>query len=200
MDLTKLQTVLPAIIYNELQEVTTKYGINTQNRMANFLGQCDHESAGFKTFIENLNYSGTALWSLFPSHFASAAEANKYARQPEKIANRIYANRMGNGTEASGDGWKYRGKGCIQLTGKSNHVAFFTAAGLNPTTTDPMVIANQYALISAAWFWGGRNLNATADVGIDTATITKITKVINGGTNGLDDRIAKTQKYFALIK
>jgi putative chitinase len=199
MDLTKLQGILPDFIYNELQEVTSAYGIGTQNRMANFLGQCDHESAGFKVFIENLNYSGQALWSRFSSHFASADEANSYARQPERIANRIYANRMGNGDEASGDGWKYRGKGCIQLTGKTNHMAFFTAIGLDPENTDPMILTKEYALISAAWFWGGKKLNAIADAGTDNATITKISKLVNGGTIGLNERIAKTQKYFDLL-
>jgi putative chitinase len=198
MDISKLQGQVPDLIYNELQNVVDQFEINDENRMANFLGQCDHESGGFERFVENLNYSGQALWSLFRSHFASEDEANSYARQPERIANRIYANRMGNGDEASGDGWKYRGKGCIQLTGKSNHEAFFSAMGLD-ADTDPDEVASEYPLVSAAWFWNSRNLNGKADGGTDNDTITAITKVINGGTNGLDDRIAKTGKYAGLL-
>ena len=199
MDLTKLQGAIPDLIYSELQQGSDTFQINSEARMGNFLGQCDHESAGFSTFLENLNYSGQALWALFPSHFASADEANTYARQPEKIASRIYANRMGNGDEASGDGWLYRGKGCIQLTGKTNHVAFLNSVGLDPAATDPMVVATQYPLVSAAWFWNQHNLNATADAGVDNDTITSITKVINGGTNGLQDRMDKTNKYYTLL-
>ena len=198
MDITKLQGQIPDLIYNELQDAADKFSIDSENRMANFLGQCDHESGTFKHLEENLNYSGQALWSLFQRHFASQDEANSYARQPEKIANRIYANRMGNGDEASGDGYKYRGRGCIQLTGKTNQTAFFNSIGLDEDS-DPEVISTQYPLLSGAWFWNSRNLNAKADGGTDNDTITSITKVINGGTNGLDDRIAKTQKYSDLL-
>jgi putative chitinase len=198
MDITKLQDNIPADIYSQIQGVADTFSINSNERLAHFLGQCNHESGGFTVFLENLNYSGSALWALFHTHFETSAEAETFARQPERIANRIYASRMGNSDEDSGDGWRYRGKGCIQLTGKSNHDAFFSTMDLD-SNTDPMLICTNYPLLSAAWFWNQHNLNNVADNGIDTATITTITKKINGGTLGLDDRAAKTNSYFALL-
>ncbi len=196
MNLTKLQNHLPVIIFNQLQEVSDNYGIDTPERMANFLGQCDHESAGFTHLVENLNYSAQGLIETFPKYFTQEL-ADTYARKPEDIANRVYANRMGNGNEASGDGWLYRGKGCIQITGKQNHQAFFKSIGLD-VNSDPALISTQYPLVSAAWFWSWKGLNAQAD-SVDDETITAITKVINGGTNGLADRIAKVNKWHQLL-
>jgi len=155
-------------------------GFNTVNRRAAFIGQLCVESAHFSRVTENLNYSAPGLLATFPHHFTNVIQANNYAHQPEKIANRVYANRMGNGNEASGDGWKYRGRGLIQLTGKDNYAAFSHA-------TDPDYIATTSGAVnSAVWFYTVKhNLNPFAD----TCDIEAITKVINGGTTALADRI-----------
>ena len=197
MNLTNLQGHIPDNIYNKLQEVADKYEINTVSRMSNFLGQCDHESDGFRQFTENLNYSSAAILQTFPTHFNGDEDAKNYNRNPEKIANRVYRNRMGNGDEASGDGWRHRGRGCIQITGKSNQQAFFESIGL-PVDSDPELIATTYPLGSAAWFWDSKNLNKVVDLGGD-AVVTNVTKIINGGTNGLSDRIRATAKYKSLL-
>jgi putative chitinase len=147
MDITKLQGVIPDIIYDEIQNVTDNYEINVENRLAHFPGQYDHESGEFKAFLENLNYNGHALWVAWPKHFASEDEANQFARQPEKIANRVYANRNGNGDEDSGDGWRYRDKGCVQLTGKTNQVAFLTSVQQDPGMDKTDIIATDYPLV-----------------------------------------------------
>ncbi len=193
MDITKLQAGVPAEVYVELQSVADG-GIDTEYRMANFLGQCYHESGGFTATLENLNYSAQALQSLFGKYFPDGDEAD-YARQPEKIANRIDANRMGNGDEASGDGWLHRGRGYIQLTGADNQNAFLATVN----ETDPEVINTKYPLASAAWFWNQHNLNARADNGVDNDTITAITKVINGGTLGLPDRVAAVGMFYGVL-
>lgn len=193
MDITKLSAILPDEVYSELQAVIDS-GINTEERLANFLGQCDHESGGFTKTVENLNYSAEALQSLFGKYFPKGDE-DSYARQPEKIANRIYTNRMGNGDEASGDGWKHRGRGYIQLTGATNQNAFLSTVG----ETDPQVISDKYPLISAAWFWNDRKLSSKADSGVDYGTVSIITQVINGGEIGLVDRIDKVNKYYAAL-
>lgn len=193
MDITKLSAILPDEVYAELQSVVDA-GINTEYRLANFLGQCDHESGGFKQTVENLNYSQQALQSLFSKHFPKRDEA-AYARQPEKIANRIYANRMGNSDEASGDGWLHRGRGYAQLTGAINQSAFLATVN----ETDPQVISDRYPLESAAFFWNINNLNAKADNGIGGDIITAITKIINGGTIGLTDRIAAVNRYYIAL-
>ncbi len=135
----------------------------------------------------------------FKKYFPTPDLANQYARQPEKIANHVYASRNGNGDEASGDGWRYRGRGGLQLTGKTNYTAFFKSIGLDIATANADLVATNYSMLSAAWYWNSRNLSATADAGVDENTITKITKVINGGTNGLPDRITKTGKYSKLL-
>lgn len=166
-----------AALSTELQAAN----IVTAREVAAFIAQTGHESAGYTTLVENLNYSEQALLSLFPSHFSGAADAANYARQPEKIANRIYSNRMGNGNEASGDGWKFRGRGLIQLTGRDNYTQFGSVNNPDYLSTPAGAVA------SAAWFWNKNNLNQYADAG----EITIMTKIINGGTNGLNDRIAR---------
>ena len=193
MDLTKLSGLLPDEVYSELQ-IVVDIGINTEYRLANFLGQCAHESGGFTKTVENLNYSTEALQSLFGKYFPRGDEAT-YARNPEMIANRIYANRMGNGDEASGEGWLYRGRGYIQLTGADNQNAFLATVN----ETDPAVIFDKYPLLSAAWFWNQHNLSSKADHGVDYGTVSIITQVINGGELGLSDRVAAVGKYYAAL-
>jgi len=172
-----------------------RFDINTPERQAAFLGQCGHESAGFKTLQENLNYSAEGLQKTWPKRFPALADAEPYARQPEKIANKVYAGRNGNGDEASGDGWRYRGRGCIQLTGKANYSAAGDALDVDLLADPDIVATSQYAALTAGWFWSIHDLNPLADARDDLA----ITKKINGGTNGLDDRIARTQKALDVL-
>lgn len=168
----------------------------TNNQAAHFFGQCAHESGNFKVFSENLNYSADGLNKIFPKYFMKAGRnAALYARKPEKIANVVYSNRMGNGNEASGDGWKYRGRGPIQLTGKSNYQAFADHIGRPDVMTNPDIVAGELAFESALFFFQKNGLFTIADKGVTDAVITQITKRVNGGTHGLDDRIVKTKKF-----
>ena len=168
-----------------LNAILPQYDINTVKRIAAFLAQCGHESAGFTVLSENLNYGAAGLKTVFGKYFKTV-DPVKYERKPEKIANRVYASRMGNGDEASGDGWKYRGRGPIQLTGKNNYVAFSADMGVDVTSSPDMVSMNKkIALLSAIWFWNKNKLNDFADKG----DILNMTKRINGGTIGLEDRI-----------
>lgn len=169
----------------------------SNNQAAHFFGQCAHESGNFKAFSENLNYSADGLSKIFKKYFPSVAAAQPYARKPEKIANKVYANRMGNGPESSGDGWKYRGRGPIQLTGKDNYTAFSKSIGRPDVLTNPDVVCGELAFESALWFFQKNGLLVTADKGTSVAVITQITKRVNGGTHGLDDRIKKTQQFAA---
>jgi putative chitinase len=168
-----------------LDSACSKFGIDTGIRIAGFLSQCSHESCGFRVTKENLNYGASALLSLFPKHF-DAATAAAYAHQQERIANRIYGGRMGNGVEATGDGWKYRGRGYIQLSGKDDYAAFDTdsgAGGLIVSTPDLVVQPDQAAL-SGGWFWKKNDINRFADV----RDVVGMTKAVNNGLIGLDDR------------
>jgi len=169
----------------------------TNGQAAHFFGQCAHESGGFKVFSENLNYSDKGLNGIFKKYFPTIASTAGYARKPEKIANKVYANRMGNGPEASGDGYKFRGRGPIQLTGKDNYTAFAASVGRPDVLTNPDVVCGELAFESALWFFKKNNLFAIADKGVTDAVITQITKRVNGGTHGLDDRLKKTKQYFA---
>lgn len=164
-------------------------------RAAHFFAQCAHESGGFKAFSENLNYGAKGLLGIFKKYFPDAATAAKYERKPEMIANKVYASRMGNGDEKSGDGWKYRGRGAIQLTGKSNYQAFSTYIKDPEVMTNPDVVATKYAFESAMFFFESNKLWAICDKGVNDAAILELTKRINGGTHGLDDRKEKTKKY-----
>ncbi len=167
----------------------------TNSQAAHFFGQCAHESGNFKVFSENLNYSADGLTKIFKKYFPTVASTAGYARKPEKIANKVYANRMGNGPESSGDGWKFRGRGPIQLTGKDNYTAFAAAVGRPDILTNPDIVAGELAFESALWFFRKNGLLEVANKGVSTAVITQITKRVNGGTHGLDDRIAKTTKF-----
>ena len=166
------------------EAVLDKYEINTPLRKAHFLAQVSHESGSFKYVKENLNYSANALYAVFRKYFPTLAAAELYARQPEKIANKVYANRMGNGDEASGEGWKYRGRGLIQLTGKDNYTSFSADTGQDFVGNPDLVTQPEWALSSACWFWKKRNINRFAD----EDDIHMVTKRINGGFNGLEDR------------
>jgi putative chitinase len=179
--------------FEPLQETFEKYQINTPKRQACFIGQCMHESGGFKFLKENLNYSAKALMATGPSRFPDADIAEKYARQPEMIANKVYSGRMGN-TE-DGDGAKYIGRGLIQLTGKDNYRAFGEAIGEDLVANPQLVEEPRYAALSAGWFFNKRNLNALADV-MDIETMSKR---INGGSIGMADRIAKINKVLDVL-
>jgi putative chitinase len=178
-----------------LLDVLDNYEINTTNRIAGFLAQCGHESGDFNTLHENLNYSAQGLRGVFPKYFADDATAHAYERQPEKIANRIYANRMGNGPESSGDGYRYRGRGAIQLTGHDNYAQFANSVGKSIPDAITYLETLEGAIESAAWFWKTHGLNATCDAD----DIVSMTKKINGGTIGLDDRKAKYEKAKSLL-
>ena len=171
----------------------------TPIRAAHFFAQTSHETGGFKAFSENLNYSAQGLQGIFGKYFPGTLEES-YARQPEKIANRVYASRMGNGDEASGDGWKFRGRGALQLTGKSNYEAFAKYLGNNEVLENPDLVATKYAFESAMFFFERNKLWAICDKGINDAAILELTKRINGGTHGLEDRKAKTYKYHQFVK
>jgi len=164
---------------------------------AHFFGQCAHESGGFKVFSENLNYSDKGLNGIFKKYFPTIASTAGYARKPEKIANKVYANRMGNGPESSGDGYKFRGRGPIQLTGKDNYTAFSQSIGRSDVLTNPDIVATELAFESAIWFFNKNGLFAIADKGVTDAVIGQITRRVNGGTHGLDDRIKKTKQFAA---
>jgi len=165
-------------------------------RAAHFFGQTSHETGGFKAFSENLNYNAAGLKSVLQKYFPDDATANRYARQPEKIANRVYASRMGNGSEASGDGWRYRGRGALQLTGKDNYQAFAKYCNRPDVMSNPDIVATELAFESAMFFFERNKLWAICDQGITDGAILALTKRINGGTHGLADRSEKTKKYF----
>jgi putative chitinase len=179
--------------FEPLQETFEKYQINTPKRQACFIGQCMHESGGFKFLRENLNYSAKALMATWPSRFPDMDMAEKFARQPEMIANKVYSGRMGN-TE-DGDGAKFIGRGLIQLTGKDNYRAFGEAIGEDLVANPQLVEQPRYAALSAGWFWNKRGLNALADV-MDVETMSRR---INGGTIGMADRIAKINKVLDVL-
>ena len=165
------------------------------NRAAHFFAQTAHESGGFKAFSENLNYGTKGLRSIFGKYFQTEAIARAYERQPKKIANRAYANRMGNGNEASGDGWKFRGRGALQLTGKFSYQAFADYIGRPDIMTNPDIVATELCFESALWFFDRNKLWGICDQGTGDGAILALTKRINGGTHGLDDRKLKTRKY-----
>ena len=177
-----------------LKAAANYYKLN-RNRAAHFFAQCAHESGGFKAFSENLNYSAQGLRNIFGKYFPTAELANAYARQPAKIANRVYANRMSNGPESSGDGFAFKGRGALQLTGRANYQAFADYIGRPDVMTNPDLVATELAFESALWFFDKNKLWAICDQGITDAAILQLTKRINGGTHGLDDRKMKTKKF-----
>ena len=181
----------PDTLVNLFDNILNQSGINTKERVCMFLAQCGHESGGFTLTVENLNYGAKGILGTFPKYFKTLSEATSYERKPEKIANKVYANRMGNGPESSGDGWKYRGRGFIQLTGKSNYEAFSKDMDVDVISNPDLVKDDlSIAIKSAVWFWNKNNLNSYAD----KKDIIGATKRINGGTHGLPDREAKYKK------
>lgn len=166
------------------------YQINTSLRIAHFMAQIEHES-GLKPISENLNYSSVGLVKTFPSRFITLQLAQSYARQPERIANRVYANRMANGNEASGDGWKFRGRGFIQITGKANYIVLSKDTRIDFLNNPDLLLTEANSMISALWFWNRNKLNALADAN----NIVGITRIINGGLNGLAHRKELLNKY-----
>jgi putative chitinase len=171
----------------------------TPVRAAHFFAQTAHETGGFKLFTENLNYSADGLQKIFGKYFPGTLEES-YSRNPEKIANRVYASRMGNGNEASGDGWKFRGRGALQLTGKDNYKAFSDYLKKPEIMTNPDLVATTYSFESAMFFFDKNKLWSICDQGINDAAILALTKRINGGTHGLADRNEKTKKYYEYVK
>jgi putative chitinase len=171
----------------------------TPVRAAHFFAQTAHETGGYKLFSENLNYSAEGLQGIFGKYFPGNLEAS-YARNPEKIANRVYADRMGNGNEASGDGWKFRGRGALQLTGKDNYAAFAKYLQKPEIMTTPDLVATEYSFESAMFFFDKNKLWSICDQGVNDAAILALTKRINGGTHGLADRSEKTKKYYEYVK
>lgn len=185
---------LSSVVMLEIPSVSQKFGINTPLRLAHFLAQCSHESGDFKAVRENLNYSAEGLRKIFGKYFPTDAMAAQYARQPEKIANKVYANRMGNGNEASGDGYNYRGRGYIQLTGKENYASFDKVVD-EDILAAPDLVATKYPLMSAAFFFNKNGLWSICDKGDSIDVVTMVTKRVNGGTIGLEDRINKFRQY-----
>lgn len=167
----------------------------TPDRAAHFFGQTGHETGGFTTFTENLNYSAKGLRGVFGKYFPTDELASAYQRQPERIANRVYASRMGNGPEASGDGWKFRGRGALQVTGRNNYSLFSLYMKRPFIMQEPSVVAEELCFESAIWYFERNGLWAICDQGVNEASITSLTKRINGGTNGLDDRRVRTLQY-----
>ena len=198
MNLDKLKGHIPDNVISQIPGIQDKFEINTPLRLAHFLAQCGHESGGFRLVKENLNYSAKGLMGIFKKYFPNESLAKQYERKPEKIANKVYSSRMGNGDEASGDGAKFCGRGFIQLTGKTNYQAFFKSIGAD-VNTDPTLVATQYPLASAAWFFSKNGLHKIADGGATDAVVTSITKRVNGGTIGLADRIKHFKEYHALL-
>jgi putative chitinase len=189
----------PDDLADALTESFDKYEINTVNRAAGFLAQCGHESAGFTVLKENLNYSAEGLNKIFKKYFPTLESALPYERKPEKIANKVYGVRMVNGLEASGEGWKFHGRGFIQLTGKDNYTAFTKSIG-EDCIANPDLVATKYPLASAAFFFDSNKLWSICDKGADDATVTAVTKRVNGGTIGLPDRIKHFKEYYNLLK
>ena len=198
LKLSKLKGHIPDAVIAMIPDTASKFGINTPLRLAHFLAQCGHESGGFRATQENLNYSAKGLMGIFKKYFPNASLAAQYERKPAKIAAKVYGGRMGNGNEASGEGYKFRGRGYIQLTGKENYTAFGKSIG-EDILSNPDVVSSKYALLSAAWFFSKNGLHKMADSGASDAVVTQITKRVNGGTIGLPDRIKHFKEYYKLL-
>ena len=198
MNLDKLKGHVPDAVITQLPDTIAKFELNTPLRLAHFLAQAGHESGGFKALNENLNYGAKGLLGIFKKYFPTEDLAKQYERKPEKIANRVYGGRMGNGPEATGEGYKFRGRGYIQLTGKDNYKAF-DAVVTESIIDNPDLVATKYPLLSAAWFFHKNGLHKLADGGATDAVVTSITKRVNGGTIGLADRIKHFKEYYAAL-
>jgi putative chitinase len=198
LKLENLKGHIPDTVIAQIPDAAKKFNITNPLRLAHFLAQCGHESAGFKAIQENLNYSADGLKKIFPKYFPGNL-AESYSKNPEKIASKVYGSRMGNGDETTKEGFKFRGRGYIQLTGKDNYTKFAKFIG-EDTVSNPDLVATKYPLASAAFFFDSNKLWAICDKGADDATVTAVTKRVNGGTIGLADRIKHFKEYFALLK
>jgi len=198
LNLAGLTGRLPAGVIAQIPETAAKFGITTNLRLAHFLAQCALESNGFKATVENLNYSAQRLVQVFPKYFRGVDTA-AYANNPAKIANRVYANRMGNGNEASGDGFKFRGRGYIQLTGKNNYTSFSQFIG-EDCVASPDLVATTYPLASAGFYFNSNKIWAICDQGTSDATVTKVTKAVNGGTHGLPQRLQNFKVFINALQ
>jgi putative chitinase len=197
--LENLKGHIPDNVIAQIPDTAKKFNITTPLRLAHFLAQCGHESAGFKAVQENLNYSSKGLMGIFKKYFPTQTLAEQYQRNPQKIASKVYGGRMGNGPESTGEGFKFRGRGYIQLTGKQNYTNFARFIG-EDTVANPDLVATKYPLASAAFFFNSNGLWSICDRGSDDATVTAVTRRVNGGTIGLPDRIKHFREYFALLK
>lgn len=196
LNINKLKGHIPDNVLAQIPDTAHKFKIDTPLKLAHFLAQCGHESGGFRVVQENLNYSKDGLLRVFPRYFPGNL-AESYAKQPEKIASRVYGNRMGNGPEPTKEGFKFRGRGYIQLTGKNNYTAFGSAINVN-LVNNPDLVASKYPLLSAAWFFSKNCLNKCVDASEET--IKSVTRCVNGGQIGIDDRIKHFKEYYNLLK
>jgi len=191
---SNLSTKVPVAVMAEITSIIERFNMTSPLRLAHFLAQAAHESGNFKFLKENLNYSADSLLKVFPKYFKDKATADKYARKPQMIANKVYASRMGNGDEASGDGFRFRGRGYIQLTGKDNYKAFSNFIG-EDCIANPDLVSDKYPLVSASWFFDKNNLWTICDKGASDEVVTAVTKRVNGGTNGITDRLSKFKLF-----
>ena len=198
LKLDRLKGHIPDAVIAQIPDTAAKFAINTPLRLAHFLAQCGHESGGFRATQENLNYSAKGLTGTFKKYFPTESAAVPYAKNPLKIASKVYGGRMGNGPEPTQEGYKFRGRGYIQLTGKENYTAFGKSIN-EDILSNPDKVASSYALLSAAWFFSKNGLHKMADEGSSDAVVTKITKRVNGGTIGLADRIKHFKEYYKLL-
>jgi putative chitinase len=196
LKLEKLKGHIPDNVISQIPDTASKFGIDTPLKLAHFLAQCGHESGGFKVTQENLNYSAKGLRGIFGKYFPTDALAEQYQRKPEAIASRVYGGRMGNGTEPTKEGYKFRGRGYIQLTGKDNYTAFGKSIN-EDIVNNPDLVATKYPLLSAAWFFSKNCLRKCVDA--SDATVTSVTKCVNGGTIGLPDRLKHFKEYYSLL-
>lgn len=207
-NLDKLKGQVPELVFKQIPMIMEKYKINTPLRLAHFLGQCSHESGGFKVVVENLNYGAQGLANTWPNRFATNPKkkpfipndlAKQLEKKPQAIANEVYSNRMGNGPKESNDGFNFRGRGYIQLTGKSNYSEFTKSLG-EDVVKEPDRVAKEFPLVSAGWFFSKNSINPICDKGDTLEVITQVTRKINGGTIGLDHRIKEFKKFYELLK
>lgn len=196
LKLENLKGHIPDNVIAQIPDTASKFGIDTPLKLAHFLAQCGHESGGFRLTQENLNYSAQGLKNIFPKYFPGNL-SESYARNPQKIASKVYGGRMGNGPESTGEGFKFRGRGYIQLTGKDNYTAFGKAIN-EDILSNPDLVSTKYPLLSAAWFFSKNCLKRCVDD--SNATVTSVTKCVNGGTIGLADRLKHFKEYYNLLK
>jgi putative chitinase len=193
LNVAALRGLIPDTVLSQVPTAASEFSITTNLRLAHFLAQCALESMNFTAVAENVNYSAQRLLQVFPKYFENV-DVNTYARNPQKIGSRVYANRMGNGDEASGDGFRYRGRGYVQLTGKNNYRSFSTFVG-EDCVADPDLVATKYPLASAAFYFNSNKIWTICDRGANDATVTSVTKAVNGGTHGLAERLQNFRTF-----